>query len=87
MCHVDCVWHVFFYLVGSITKLDSLVTSSNRVKLVLIHLILFLLKCFINTHCNISRLFIKCCDYRTCISIESEFSTSITNLADCLSYD
>ena len=38
MCHVDRIWHILFCFIGSITKLNSLVTCSDCIDLFFAHL-------------------------------------------------
>ena len=59
MSHVDGIWHILLSLIGSITKLKTLVTGTDGIQLVLIHIVLFLLKSLVNTHSNICGLLVK----------------------------
>ena len=84
MCHVDCIWHIFFCFVWCVTKLDTLVSGSDSVDLLFTHLSF---QCFIYTKSDICRLFIQSCDNCTCICVESIFTTVISNLTNSISYD
>ena len=87
MSHINSIRHILLSLIGSITKLDTLISGTNRIKLIFVHLIFFLLQSLVYTHCNISRLLVKCSDNSTGVSIKAIFSTSITNLTNGISYD
>ena len=87
MSHVDGIRHILLSLVGSITKLKSLVTGTDGIQLILVHVILFLLKRLVNTHSDICGLFVKSCDNCTGICIKTIISIVISDLADRITND
>ena len=84
MCHVDRIWHIFFCLIGSISKHHTLVSGSDRIDLVFAHLCL---QSLINTKCDIYGLLINCSDNCTGLRIKSVFSTGIADFSYSISYD
>ena len=82
MSHVDGIWHILLSLIGSITELKSLVTGTDGIQFVLVHIVLFLLKSFVNTHSDICGLFVKSCDNCTGICIKTIISIVISDLTD-----
>ena len=84
MGHINCIWHIFLCFVGSIAKLDSLVSCTDSINLVFSH---FSFQSFIYSESNVCRLFINCSDYRTGICIKTIFTTCISNFTYCVSYN
>ena len=87
MCHVDGIWHILLSLIGSITELKTLVTGTDGIQLVLVHIIFFLLKSLVNTHSDICGLFVKSCDHCTGICIKTILCIVISDLADSITND
>ena len=87
MCKCDRVWHIFRCLIRSITKHHSLISGSDRIDLFFGHCMFFCFQRFINTHSNIRRLLIDCCDHTASLCIESEFSSCISDFFDRVTYD
>ena len=87
MSHVDGIWHILLSLIGSITKLKTLVTGTDGIQLVFIHIVLFLLKSLVNTHSDICGLFVKSCDNCAGICVKTIICIVISDLADRITND
>ena len=87
MSHVDGIWHILLSLIGSITKLKTLVTGTDGIQLVLIHIVLFLLKSLVNTHSDICGLFVKSCDNCAGICVKTIICIVISDLTDRITND
>ena len=85
MSKTDRIRHKFRCLIGCITKHHSLITGSDCFNFIIRHFVFFCFQCFVNTHGNIGRLFIK--SYHDChaLIIKAHLGIGITNLFNRIS--
>ena len=83
----DRIRHKFRSLVGCIAKHHTLIACADCLQLAVIHEMLFCFQCLVYAHGNIGGLLINGSDNGTVISIESEFSSVISDLANGIAND
>ena len=83
----DGVRHQLRSLVGCITEHHTLIACADCFQLAVIHEMLFCFQCFVNAHGDIGGLLINGSDDCTVVSVESEFSSGVSDLADGVADD
>ena len=87
MSQRNWIWHIFFCFITCKTEHHTLVTSTDCIDFFIRHGVFFCFQRFINTHRNISRLLINCCDNTAGICIKTIFCSCISDFTNRFSYD
>ena len=85
MCKVDRVGHIFRSLVGRITEHHTLIAGTG-VQIVF-EASFFCLQCFVDTHCDVCGLLVKCDHDSTGVAVKAGLCIVVADLIDGLTYD
>ena len=83
----DRIRHVLLRLIACETEHHTLITSTDRIQLIVCHVVLFRFKRLVNTHSDIAGLLVDCSENTAGITVETIFCTVIADLTDGLADD